>query len=165
MIGVIFRVIKSPALIMSLFVISFAAGIWLGVTIKGWISKNQEIDAYKMQIERIQKTANSDKEAQRKLYEDKLKIERGRVRYEQIVKVVPADSDCAVPPDADRLLEAHRAGLSEAPAGATGNTSDAEGSPSLQISGLVHADADLADDYHACRQQIIRLNEWYQLQQ
>ena len=148
-----------------------AAAFAVGTTLGGWAGYRLGSSACdRAEVSRLEAIqAQKDQAYNRALtvlqgyYSDRLKSEAGRVKRETIVKVVPVESDCVVPADAVKLLENKRHGVSAATTGAAGSAATPEGFATLQISGLVWADADLADDYHACRQQIRRLRQYYGL--
>ncbi|WP_435310684.1 hypothetical protein [Primorskyibacter sedentarius] len=149
--------------LLAAFAVGVSVGGWAGYRLGSSACDRAEVARLEKIQELKDQAYNRALTALQGYYSDRLKTEAGRVKRETIVKVVPAESDCVVPADAVGLLQAKRDGVPYAAPGTAGSAATAEGIAALQISGLVWADADLADDYHACRKQVIRLREYYGL--
>lgn len=85
-----------------------AVGAWTTWKVCHGIYRAQEASAYQEQIARLKSAQAASQTALVGMYEDKLRIAKGRVTREEIVKLVPADCQLG---DVIGLLNSHRAGM------------------------------------------------------
>lgn len=137
----------------------FGSGVWVGVQFEEGArdrliraSLEAERDKAQAELEAERRNHLAGLEAVTTFLEAKVSTAKGRVTRVEIEKLVPVG--CSVPGPAVGLLEAHRQGL-------PGDSGITAGSPAagpvpgdLPLTALIHADADLADLYNLCREQV-----------
>jgi len=95
-------------------------------------------------------------------YQGELARAKANVRIQEVVKYVPNDAVCNVPADPVRVLDAARQGVPEPTAKAAGSARESAAPVGISQRQLYRADADLADRFQSCRQQVQELNRWYE---
>lgn len=147
----------SPWLLVVVATAAFGAGGW---TVHK-VVKAGEVKALESRIEDLKATASATEETLRAHYQDLLRIERNRVTIREVTEYVPDNRACDLSRGAERMLNQHRQGVPDATGGTVEGSRPATDAPRVSQRQHVLAHIDLADRFTRCRQQLIRLNEWW----
>ncbi len=158
MISLITRFIPLPWLLLGLTGIGFASGAW--ITTK--VYKAGEVRALESTISDLKSLRRADMKTLKRFYADQLAIERGKAREREVLRYVKDNRNCDLPEPVRRLLDARRQGVPEATGRTTEDTRDPPADGPVSQSQALAGHFDLAGRNTSCRQQLIRLNEWYQ---
>lgn len=158
MINLITRFIPLPGLLILLTGIGFATGAW--TTSK--VYKASEVRALESTISDLRLLRRADRRTLKRFYADQLVIERGKARESEVLRDVKDDRNCNLPEPVRRVLDARRQGVPEAPGRTAERAGDSATAGPISQSQALAGHFDLAGRNTSCRQQLIRLNEWYQ---
>lgn len=144
-----------------LLVMAFSVGTTVGAATAWKIVRAQDRAEYEALMDQKDRAYALAMDAQRALFNDRLRLAEGRVTVKEVVKYVEDNRACDLSPDAAGLLDAHGQGLPDTAAGTAGSAGGSAAPVGVSQRQMFMACADYADRLTACRQQIIRLRQFF----
>lgn len=150
--------LKSPWLLAVVAAAAFAAGAWTAYR----VVQGGEVRALEQTIADQAAAHRSSLASVESFYKGELARAKASVKIQEVVKYVPNDTVCRIPAEPVGVLDTARQGVPEPAASAAGGTRESAPPVGISQRQLYRADADLADRFQSCRQQVQELKRWYE---